>query len=122
MVLDPLVGRVKLVGKVCDLACQCILGLTRARSNIQVSQAYKDKEQSVILISRSLSFFLFWVAPTHTQKRQARHKDTRWVGVPHFRKPSKLLIHHSNIVNVGRHKDNTMQRLQGQEMGRGAAP
>jgi len=66
MVLDPLVGRVKLVGKVCDLACQCILGLTRARSNIQVSQAYKDKEQSVILISRSLSFFLSFLGGAHT--------------------------------------------------------
>jgi len=33
----------------------------------------------------------------------------RWVGLPHRRKSSRLLLLHGNTMNLGRYKDNTLQ-------------
>jgi len=38
--------------------------------------------------------------------------DRRWIGALHHRKPSRLLLHHCDTVNVGRHEDN-LNSMQG---------
>ena len=35
----------------------------------------------------------------------------RWVRAPHLGKYLRLLVHHWNLVNLSRHKDNSIQRV-----------